>query len=125
MLNFKASSYNSLAKSERNIYNVVTKANDTIDLVFGDGNFSSLPLGTFRVYTRTSDNAQFSIQPGDMTNVQIVIPYEDKNGAEQSLTMSMSLQSSVYNSAATESNESIKSCNSFLEISILLCTVSL
>ena len=32
--------YNSLAKSERNIYNVVTKANDAIDLVFGDGNFA-------------------------------------------------------------------------------------
>ena len=54
--------YNSLAKSERDIYNVVTKVNDTVDLVFGDGNFSALPLGTFRVYTRTSDNAQFAIQ---------------------------------------------------------------
>ena len=100
--------YNSLAKSERNIYNVVTKANDEIDLVFGDGNFSALPLGTFRVYTRISDNAQFAIQPGDMTNVQVVVPYEDKNGATQSLTVSMSLQSSVYNSAVTESNDSIR-----------------
>ena len=55
--------YNSLAKTERNIYNVVTKANDAIDLVFGDGNFSNLPLGTFRLYYRTSDNAKYIIQP--------------------------------------------------------------
>ena len=39
--------YNSLAKTERNTYNVVTKANDSIDLVFGDGNFSNL---TFRIF---------------------------------------------------------------------------
>ena len=34
--------YNSLSASERNTYNVVTKADDAIDLVFGDGNFSRL-----------------------------------------------------------------------------------
>ena len=50
--------YNSLSKAERNTYNVVTKANDSIDLVFGDGNFSNLPLGNFRVYHRTSANAR-------------------------------------------------------------------
>ena len=55
--------YNSLSKDERNIYNVVTKADDTIDFVFGDGNFSNLPLGTFRTYYRVSDNAKYAIQP--------------------------------------------------------------
>ena len=100
--------YNSLAKSERNIYNVVTKANDAIDLVFGDGNFANLPLGTFRLYYRTSDNAKFGIQSSEMQNVQLTVPYTDANGAQQSLSMSLSLKSSVYNAAATESNESIK-----------------
>ena len=100
--------YNSLAKSERNTYNVVTKVNDSIDLVFGDGNFSNLPLGTFKTYYRTSDNAKFAIQPADMQNVQLVVPYVDANGAQQTLTLTISLKSSVYNSAATESNASIK-----------------
>jgi hypothetical protein len=31
--------YNSLSADIRDIYNVVTKNNDAIDLVFGDGNF--------------------------------------------------------------------------------------
>ena len=35
--------YNSLSKEERNTYNVVTKNNDAVDLVFGDGNFSNIP----------------------------------------------------------------------------------
>ena len=42
----------SLAKGIRSIYNVVTKANDSVDLVFGDGNFADLPLGTFKTYYR-------------------------------------------------------------------------
>jgi len=100
--------YNSLAKSERNIYNVVTKNNDTIDLVFGDGNFSNIPLGSFRTYHRISDNAKFAIQPSDMQNIQVTVPYTDANGAQQTLTITMSLKASVYNAAATESNDSIR-----------------
>ena len=100
--------YNSLSKAERNTYNVVTKNNDTIDLVFGDGNFSNLPLGSFRTYYRTSDNAKYAIQPADMQGIQLTVPYTDANGAQQSLSISMSLKASVYNSAATESNDSIK-----------------
>jgi hypothetical protein len=100
--------YNSLSSSERNIYNVVTKNDDAIDLVFGDGNFSNIPLGSFRTYYRVSDNAKYAIQSSDMQNVQLTVPYTDANGAQQSLTMSVSLKASVYNSAATESNDSIK-----------------
>jgi hypothetical protein len=100
--------YNSLSKSERNTYNVVTKNDDAIDLVFGDGNFSNLPLGNFRLYYRTSDNAKYAIQPADMQNIQLTVPYTDANGAQQTLSMSVSLKSSVYNAAATESNDSIK-----------------
>jgi len=100
--------YNSLAKGERNTYNVVTKNNDAVDLVFGDGNFSNIPLGSFRTYYRVSDNAKYAIQPADMQTIQLTVPYTDANGAQQSLSMSISLKSSVYNSAATESNDSIK-----------------
>jgi hypothetical protein len=100
--------YNSLSKAERNTYNVVTKNNDAIDLVFGDGNFSNIPLGNFRTYYRVSDNTKFGIQPADMQDVQLAVPYTDANGAQQTLQISLSLKASVYNSAATESNDSIK-----------------
>jgi hypothetical protein len=43
-----------------------------------------------------------------MQNVQLTVPYTDANGAQQSITITMSLKASVYNSAATESNDSIK-----------------
>jgi len=101
--------YNSLASDVRDIYNVATKNNDAIDLVFGDGNFSNIPLGSFRLYYRTSDNAKYSVQSADMQGITFVVPYKDKSGGEQSLTVTCALQQSVYNSAAAESNESIKS----------------
>jgi hypothetical protein len=100
--------YNSLSKNERNIYNVVTKASDRVDLVFGDGNFSNLPSGSFRFYYRTSANENFSIQPNDMQNIQITVPYTDKNGGSQTITITASLNQSIYNSAVTEDNDSIK-----------------
>ena len=100
--------YNSLAKTERNIYNVVSRNDDAVDLVFGDGNFSNIPLGSFRTYYRVSDNAKYAIQPSDMQNVQLTVPYTDANGAQQTLSLTISLKASVYNAAATESNEQIK-----------------
>ena len=100
--------YNSLSKSVRNIYNVITKNNDTIDLVFGDGNFSNLPLGTFKAFYRVSDNSKYAIKSTDLADIQLAIGYTDKNGAQQTLSVTLSLQNNVYNASATESNESIK-----------------
>jgi hypothetical protein len=100
--------YNSLSKDIRNIYNVITKNNDQIDLVFGDGNFSNIPSGAFRCYYRTSDNARYNIQPNDMADISFSIPYVDQFGANQLLTVTASLQQSIYNASATESNDSIK-----------------
>jgi hypothetical protein len=101
--------YNSLSSDVRDIYNVVTKNNDAIDLVFGDGNFSNIPSGSFRLYYRTSANAKYSIQQADMQGITFSMAYEDANGGQQTLTITGSLQQSVYNAAATESNDSIKS----------------
>lgn len=100
--------YNSLSKSERDIYNVVTKTNDSVDLVFGDGNFSNLPSGRFRAYHRVSDNERYTVQSTDIQNVNFEIPYVDKNGGQQILSIAGSLKQSVYNASATESNASIK-----------------
>ena len=100
--------YNSLSKDIRNIYNVVTRNRDQVDLVFGDGNFSNIPLGNFRAYYRQSDNEKYAISPADLQRVNLAVPYTDKNGAQQTLSMSLSLKQSVYNSTATESNEQIR-----------------
>ena len=100
--------YNSLSNDVRNIYNVITKNNNAVDLVFGDGNFSTLPTGNFRAYYRTSANAKYAIQNTDIQSIQFAIPYTDASGGRQTLTVTASLKQSVYNAAATESNASIQ-----------------
>jgi hypothetical protein len=101
--------YNSLDKSLKNVYGVLTRLNDQISLIFSDGVFGNLPQGSFRVYYRTSNGLRYTINPRDIRTVSIDIPYTSNVGQQERLTISMSLQSSVVNSSPAESNESIKS----------------
>ena len=100
--------YNSLMKTVRNIYGVITRTNDKVSLVFSDGVFGDIPQGTFRVYYRTSNGLSYTINPKDIRNVSIDIPYISNLNQQETLTISLSLQSSVANSAPSESSESIK-----------------
>ena len=100
--------YNSLNKSIKNIYNVTTRSNDRISLTFSDGTFGNLPRGTFRVYYRASNGISYTINPRDVKNVVIEVPYVSNFGQAETLTLTLSLQSSVSNSTEAESNTSIK-----------------
>ena len=101
--------YNSLNKSIRNIYAVTTRSNDRISLAFSDGVFGNLPLGTFRIYYRTSNGISYTINPADIRNVTIQIPYASNLGQIETLTIGLNLVSSVSNSSSTETNTNIKS----------------
>jgi len=101
--------YNSLNKNIRNIYGVVTRANDRISLIFSDGVFGNLPQGTFRTYYRVSNGITYTINPRDIKNVNIEIPYFSNVNQIETLTISLNLQSSVANSSPSETNDSIKS----------------
>lgn len=100
--------YNVLKNQTKSIYSVSTRENDQVDLNFGDGVFGKVPSGNFRLYYRTSNGLSYAIAPQDMNNIQVRIPYRSANGQTQSLTMVLSLQSTVANSSASESNQSIK-----------------
>ena len=101
--------YNSLKKSIKNIYSVITRAGDRVSLLFSDGTFGNIPRGTFRVYYRTSTGISYTINPRDIRNISIAIPYISNNAQVETLTINLSLQSSVDNSSEAESNDSIKS----------------
>lgn len=100
--------YNSIEKNIRNIYNVITKNNDRIELIFADGVYGDLPQGPFRVYYRISNGLSYSILPSEMRGISVEIPYVSRTGALQFLTVSMSLKYTVSNSAETESTDSIR-----------------
>ena len=100
--------YNSLKKNVRNIYSVISRANDAVSLGFSDGVFGNLPRGNFRVYYRQSSGVRYTINPRDIRNITIDIPYVSNLNQFETLSVTVSLVSSVANSSEPESNDSIK-----------------
>lgn len=108
--NFEANNiiYNSLNKSIRNIYAVITRANDAISLQFSDGTFGNLPVGTFRTYYRISNGLAYTINPQDIRSVSISFPYVSATNQVETLTISLNLATGSSNASETESNDNIK-----------------
>lgn len=100
--------YNSVFENNRNTYAVTTRVGDRINLVFSDGVFGNLPSGNFKIYYRTSSNANSVINPGAISGGTIAIPYISRNNTLETLTVTLSLKSTVNNGRASESNSSIK-----------------
>lgn len=100
--------YNSISNNVRSIYSVITREDDQIDLNFSDGIFGDLPKGQFRLYYRQSNGLEYIIKPEDLSNISIQIPYVNKQGQRHQLTLIFSLQYTVNNAQAAESNQDIK-----------------
>lgn len=100
--------YNSVSKNIRNIFSVITKENDQIELAFSDGVYGNLPQGKFRLFYRVSNGLTYNISPNEMRGINISIPYTNKNGVAHVLNVSLALQESVSNASATESIDSIR-----------------
>ena len=101
--------YNSTRKNQRNIFAVLTKTQDAIDLIFSDGVFGNLPKGAFRAYYRSSANDSFNIVPKDLTNISVAVPYISKAGNSETLNLVFSLKYTVDNASRSETNASIRS----------------
>lgn len=100
--------YNSLNKNIRDIYAVLTRANDMVSLQFSDGTFGNLPLGSFRTYYRVSNGLSYTINTSDIRNVSISFPYLSATNQVETMTVTLNLATSVSNATATETNDSIK-----------------
>ena len=94
--------------TNRNIYQVNSRAGDQIDLVFGDGSFSNIPQGSFRVYYRVSNGLQYKITPDEMQGIVMPINYVSSTGRVETLTISASLQYTVANSAGRETLDDVR-----------------
>lgn len=92
----------------RPIYTVTSRTNDQITLVFGDGVFSEIPVGTFRCFVRASNGLQYIINPEEMQNVVLPINYIDRNGNLQTITFTCGITQPVSNSQSRETLDAIK-----------------
>ena len=92
----------------RKSYQVSTRAGDQIDLVFGDGTYAQIPVGSYRAYYRTSVGLSYRITPDEMSNVVFAIPYVSRLGRLETLTVTASLKYTVANALPRESLAEIK-----------------
>jgi hypothetical protein len=97
-----------LAPGTRTIYAVTSRANDQITLDFGDGIFSTIPVGTFRAYVRASNGLQYIINPEEMQSVQIPISYVSRTGQIETITFTCGITEPVSNAQARETINEIK-----------------
>jgi hypothetical protein len=100
--------YNSIVRDIRNIYAVNTKPNDALELVFADGVYGNLPQGSFRVYYRVSNGLTYTIYPNELRGINISLAYLNKQGVQNTLTVTLGLQSTIANAAASEDIENVR-----------------
>lgn len=100
--------YNSIQFGERNIFDVISGANNTISVRFADGNFGNVPTGLFRFWVRTSANQALVIRPDDAQGLQINIPYIGADQQEYVLRVTFNLEQTIGNAAAAETDEQIR-----------------
>jgi hypothetical protein len=97
-----------LAPGTRTIFGVTSRTNDQITLNFGDGVFSSIPVGLFRAYVRASNGLQYIINPEEMQSVQIPISYVSRTGQIETITFTCGITEPVSNAQARETIDEIK-----------------
>lgn len=100
--------YNNLPRRIRNIYSVETRPNDQISIRFSDGRFGNVAFGLTRVYHRTSLGQRLTINPNNIQNIQISIPYLAPGNLRKNITLFLSLQETVTNGSEAESDEDVR-----------------
>ena len=100
--------YNELGLSNRDIYGIQNKNNAGIRLVFSDGNFGNVPNGIYRLWYRVSDPSRYVIQPEELRERSITVPYQNARGQDHTVTLKFSLQQAINNSLPAESLADIK-----------------
>ena len=94
--------------NDRKLYQVVTRAGDQVDVVFGDGAFSDIPQGNFRFYYRVSNGLDYKITPSEMQGIVVPINYVSRSGRIETITIRASLQYTVANATSRDSIEDIR-----------------
>ena len=97
-----------LAPGTRDIYSIASRTNDQITLNFGDGIFSTIPVGTFRAYVRASNGLTYIINPVNMQSVTVPISYISRTGQIETLTFTCGITTPVTNAQARETINEIK-----------------
>jgi hypothetical protein len=107
--NIFAAATEQLSPDQRQFFSVNSRANDQINLNFGDGVFSEIPVGNFRTYVRASNGLRYIINPEDMQNIGLSFTYVSRTGRNETITFTCQLSQPVSNATNRENIADIKS----------------
>jgi hypothetical protein len=95
-------------RQTRQKFEVDTRENDQITVVFGDGDFVDAPEGLFRFWMRQSANRSIVIQKGRVQNQSMAVSYRSAIGNLETMSLTFSLTSTLQNGSASESIERVR-----------------
>lgn len=98
--------FNNVASRKK--FEVETLENNKIRLIFGSGDFSDIPFGSFKIWVRQSQNASIIIQKNKIVNQNINFTYTSNIGRSEQLNLTFSSVSVIQNSAESESVDRIR-----------------
>jgi hypothetical protein len=93
----------------QNKYEIETLENDKIKLIFGDGDFATIPKGVFNIWVRQSTSGNETVSRSQVSEKVMTFAYTSKSGKKESCTITYSLTSALQNSANSEGIEHIRS----------------
>lgn len=106
--NVFAGAVEQLDPEQRKIYSITSRTNDQITLIFGDGVFSTIPIGLFRCFVRASNGLRYTINPEEMQAVSVPISYISRTGQLETITFTCGITQPVTNAQNRETLEEIK-----------------
>jgi len=95
-------------RDTRKKYEVDTRENDAVTVIFGDGDFSDMPVGTFRFWFRQSANRSIVIQKNKVQNIPLSFTYTSSLNNTETCAMTFSLTTTLQNGSGTETIEHIR-----------------
>lgn len=85
----------------KKIFKIKTLTDNSIQLEFGDGDISEIPVGNFVVYYRTSINENTVIDKSNLSSIKVIIPILI-NDIKQTISCTLSCQSDLQTSASED-----------------------
>lgn len=92
----------------RNKYEVETRDENRVRIIFGDGEFADIPSGTFEIWARSSVDEDVVIPQSSVVNVPTSFTYTDSFGRTQTFSFTFTLINSLQNASASEDTEHIR-----------------
>jgi hypothetical protein len=92
----------------RNKYEIETLEDDQVRLIFGDGEFSDIPTGSFDLWFRTSLNKDIVIPQNSVVNETSSFPYQGDAGNTQTLSFTFSLINGLQNASPSEDIDHVR-----------------